>query len=428
MVVDDTAESNDRSIRTVFFKGTTKDFTMWYERFLSGAHLKGPNNKKVLLGLLTVPKESENLEAGTPDITKVKRTNRKANNQAYNMLLMAVDDETSFGAVSGSKTTDLPNGDAEKAMKAMIRIWKPKKSTKKYSLEDEFNNSKLVDVSQAPDKWFQSLDGIVMRLEQDFQVKYDEEKVMGHILHNLKPKEYENTVDSIKRDITRGNATSLDSVKDDIREKYADIAKREGFNDEYQEDTETALTTTGGFKKNAYKGDCRVCGKKGHKGNDCWENSANKDKRPSFYKSPSQRNNGGGNNTGNNTGIVCGYCNKKGHKEDVCYKKTRDKGGSNSGSNSESAEIMLITSDFVKNNSTGATTNNDDKLEDDFFDYIPGTEQVLLNKEDMQVTKTLGTDKLTSNTFIADSAATSHMKFSLDRMIDLVPWKIKVKV
>jgi hypothetical protein len=70
MVVDDTAESNDRSIRTVFFKGTTKDFTMWYERFLSGAHLKGPNNKKVLLGLLTVPKESENLEAGTPDITK----------------------------------------------------------------------------------------------------------------------------------------------------------------------------------------------------------------------------------------------------------------------------------------------------------------------------------------------------------------------
>ena len=118
------------------------------------------------------------------------------------MLLMAVDDKTSFGAVSGSKTTDLPNGDAEKAMKAMIRIWKPKNSTKKYSLEDEFNNSKLVDVSQAPDKWFQSLDGIVMRLEQDFQVKYDEEKVMGHILHNLKSKEYKNTVDSIKRDIT----------------------------------------------------------------------------------------------------------------------------------------------------------------------------------------------------------------------------------
>jgi hypothetical protein len=89
---------------------------------------------------------------------------------------------------------------------------------------------------------------------------------------------------------------------------------------------------------------------------------------------------------------------------------------------------MLISAYFIKNNSTGSAGNNDEKLEQYFFDYIPGKEQVISNKEDNQGSKTLRTDKLTSNTFIADSAATRHMNFSLDGMVDLVPWKIKVKV
>jgi hypothetical protein len=55
----------------------------------------------------------------------------------------------------------------------------------------------------------------------------------------------------------------------------------------------------------------------------------------------------------------------------------------------------------------GSAGNNDKKHEQDFFDYIPETEQLLSNKEDNQGSNTLGTDKLKSNTFIADSAATS---------------------
>jgi hypothetical protein len=67
MVVDNTAESNEKSIRTVYFKGTKKDCTMWYARFMSSAHLKSPSNKKVLLGLIEVTKESESLGARTPE-------------------------------------------------------------------------------------------------------------------------------------------------------------------------------------------------------------------------------------------------------------------------------------------------------------------------------------------------------------------------
>ena len=31
-----------------------------------------------------------------------------------------------------------------------------------------------------------------------------------------------------------------------------------------------------------FKGDCRLCGKKGHKANDCWDNQKNKGKKPAF--------------------------------------------------------------------------------------------------------------------------------------------------
>ena len=37
------------------------------------------------------------------------------------------------------------------------------------------------------------------------------------------------------------------------------------------------------FKKQ-FKGDCQICGKKGHKASECWDSERNKDKRPANYK------------------------------------------------------------------------------------------------------------------------------------------------
>jgi hypothetical protein len=53
-------------------------------------------------------------------------------------------------------------------------------------------------VNKPPDTWFQVLAGIVIRLKLDFGIKYNDEKVMGHFLHNLLPKKYKHTIDSIK--------------------------------------------------------------------------------------------------------------------------------------------------------------------------------------------------------------------------------------
>jgi UDP-galactopyranose mutase len=122
-------------------------------------------------------------------------------------------------------------------MLAMVRIWKPKNTTKKHELDNKFNNSKLLEFSKTSDKWFQTLAGIVIRPKLDFSIHYDNKKVMGYILHNLKPKEYEHTIDSIKRDINHSIPVDLDGVKEDIGERFGEISKQEGFEDKYQEDT-----------------------------------------------------------------------------------------------------------------------------------------------------------------------------------------------
>jgi hypothetical protein len=37
------------------------------------------------------------------------------------------------------------------------------------------------------------------------------------------------------------------------------------------------------FKKQ-FKGECHLCGAKGHKAVDCWDNEKNQEKCPSYYK------------------------------------------------------------------------------------------------------------------------------------------------
>jgi hypothetical protein len=69
MADDSTTKHMEKSVHTVYFKGTKKDFKMWSARFMCCAHLKSPNTKKVLIGLLTVPKESEALNSSTPRIS-----------------------------------------------------------------------------------------------------------------------------------------------------------------------------------------------------------------------------------------------------------------------------------------------------------------------------------------------------------------------
>jgi len=104
-----------------------------------------------------------------------------------------------------------------------------------------------------------------------------------------------------------------------------------------------------GFKKQ-FKGKCRVCGKIGHKGADCWTLESNKDKRPTRYN---DKNDGNKNAKFNGN---CNYCNKKGHKEADCRIKQWD-----NANNAEVEYALIATHNIQKSNvevligDTGAT-------------------------------------------------------------------------
>ena len=77
----------------------------------------------------------------------------------------------------------------------------------------------------------------------------------------------------------------MEDLRADLRRKYNRLIEQghieitDDSNDEKVTKEEKALKT--GFKKQ-FKGKCRVCGKIGHKGADCWTLESNKDKRPAF--------------------------------------------------------------------------------------------------------------------------------------------------
>ena len=203
-----------------------------------------------------------------------------------------------------------------------------------YELEQDFNKCSLDQESKNPDEWFAELQKIRLQLLMDFTITYTDEKVITHMLYNIKPKGYETIVALLKRDIHKKVAMTLDGVQEDLRQVYGTLSKHK--------DSEQALVNQGGGIRNRYKGDCRICGKKGHKGENCWENERNKDKRPSFYKPNSSVNpstSAASVPASPDTGIrpTCTYCQKLGHIEAKCFKKKRIEGRKSAPAGTESA-------------------------------------------------------------------------------------------
>ena len=137
------------------------------------------------------------------------------------------------------------------------------------------------------------------------------------------------TLDSNKEKRPTGYNDKNDGNKNlraDLPRKYdrlVDWGRIEKNNDDRNDKVvkeEKVLKT--GFKKQ-FKGKCRVCGKIGHKGTDCWTLDSNKDKQPIGYNDKNDTNRNYKFNSN------CNYCDKKGHKEanNTQYKKKTSKNG-----------------------------------------------------------------------------------------------------
>ena len=357
------------------FEGKKEKFPQWSFTFLSVCMFTGCKDA-LISDTYQVPAEAavldETTAAGKEDLQK-----RRANDSAYALLTICIKDPTGFQAIRNGVTTDLPNGSARQAWKNILRIYQPKSTTQRYELEQRFNDCKLEKETKNPDEWFTDLEHIRTLLSEDHSVKIEEEKMIQHIIYNLKPKSYETMVFTLKRDLEYNKTTPLDleRVKDEIRQVWGQIHK--------VKTPETALSAgKHGKKGKQYKLDCRICGTKGHKAADCWDNDKNKSKRPTWYKNPEERKQASASAnaaTPERPKLHCNYCQKDNHTEDRCFKKKRDE--ASRGEAAANAAVALICYDVC-----------------------------LLTKN--------GNTKVTPSTFIADSGATQHMVHSRSLLID----------
>ena len=390
-----------KNIKTIPFNGKATDFPIWSDRFLTYLHLN--NCRTTILGQTVIPADEDDLDpTKQADIPKINA--RNANNLAMLLLTMSITDATSYGALYASKTDDNPEGNCAKAWIELNNIYKPTSQAKQYELEQQFNQLALTDESKNPDEWFTELERIKLQLKIDFDVTdITEQKMIQHILYNTKPGIYATTLHILKREINTKNPPSLSSIKEEMRQVYGQskmtMNKKKASQD-------MSLLAGGPTNKKQpykpgkpkfprqYKGDCRTCGKKGHKSVDCWEKAENKDKRPTSWKSASGAESA---NVATPGKLSCTYCKRTNHTVDRCWQKAKDEK-----KKGEHAELNLITfsSPFM--------------LEDD-------TEQSLFISHARQ-------QGITTDTFIADSGATTHMRNSEHGMFDMVDHIVDIKV
>ena len=217
----------------------------------------------------------------------------EANDRAYQLLIVSCTG-IAFGLVNQAKTKDLIDGDAFMAWKNLCDRYAPHEVSDLIQLSADFSNCALDNYD--PDEWFIKLDLIRDRMTQiNAKFEKEDEEVIAHILNKL-PSEYSEVVTSVE---------GLSSVTlRDIKAKIRAFYKRKFSGN--KNPSELALFAGGKFK-----GDCRNCGKQGHKASECRSKSnvagdkGHKDKK---------------------AGIKCFNCNKfAGHYAKDCPEKKKTK-------------------------------------------------------------------------------------------------------
>ena len=348
---------------------------MWSRKFLARARIR--EYKDILTGAEKPPSANKAIDESTDEGKKEKKL-RAANERAYNDLLLSCEEEVSFGAVDEALTTNLPDGDAHQAWSNLKARYESSTPATKIQLKKEFNDSKLEDATTDPDEWIADMERIRQRLKT-LKAEIEDEDFIIHILNNL-PNEYENMVEAMEvemEDTTK--KLELKTVRERLRAKYQRIKKQNNVEDD------KALI----MRHQQFKGTCRNCGKYGHKAKDCRNKERNN-------KNDQRINNNNRDERGPRINGKCNYCGKEGHMEKFCFKKKKDKKN-----NDESANV--------------AQANNNNEEE----------EFVMVHSEDTMKGKN---SKLTENTWLGDTGATTHMHYSLNGMTNIKTADVSITI
>lgn len=269
----DNGNNGVTSKRTIIFRGQQKHWDPFIQQWLAYYASKGYGS--ILDGTEVVPTKAEvdAVEATaetsrTPDDKKVLKIHGK-NVTCFNTLLTSIDASTDTGRLAyhlviTCKKDEYPLGNAKMAYDKLVSKYAPKNTQTELSLRKQLANTKL-DTDDDPDEFMMRIEVLAMDINamNKSTSNVTDDDLMAHALNNL-PSDYDAITDGLERQFNEGKLT-LDILREKLQSRYKRLAQIEG-EDPYS--PETALAAIATFKKR-FKGVCWVCGKRGHKSNEC---------------------------------------------------------------------------------------------------------------------------------------------------------------
>ena len=372
------------------FDGTQGKFVYWETSFLAQCQMRG--YLEIVDGSVVVPKLAD---AGT-DVTKLATI--KKNNEGYAYLLLSIDHDTAkgqvaFNVVRNARNADYPNGNLRAAWLGLGKKYRGLsagqivKATREYmqltldddSPPDEFmmEKQRLHDVvnQTITESALNNPNGIASKL-----TKFSEADLMLHAIAAL-PKKYNSIVPLIEKAMEEGTM-DLDELVDKLmsthsREEEQELNERDSpetalaaLTNDLESLDEAALAAV--YKK-VFKGNCRKCGKRGHKSADCRSGKSDKGRKFSGKCHKCGR-----------TGHVIRNCpDWKNEKSNNAADEEKDE---DEDSSDEESEFGLLIIDNDEDDDGSAAVDREDEAEDDNASVIADVEGELFDIEVVELT------------------------------------------